>query len=377
MAKVREINGREFPRREFVNYLIKGIAQADPEMPTVQALIVFFGDDDWDCREARDRLKAELIQLDKRGLVERVAPGRYRVKEGRVAKGLSEDHRIEADVIEFLRENGGIARWRDLLKHFDMTEKTGGEALRRTLTKSARVRRDYSLGDLRFGDQTPEYRVKSITGGRQGRGKRIGTRITVKRPRLRNEKGYLNLHPRELRNMVLEGRWVARHIKMALYAMPEDQGMLSSLPHLDLSDAFLRRVGAGFAGVREMNAYTLDEVVDRDGVRQALDEAVLRYTDRDVVKDLDDHDQRVHLLARFEGGLDDDGEDLWRYAAHNAMRTDFYIAMAGIYNLDAAEFSRGVLTPDVDYDDTTGWEDFFNMIDEGRAEAEDDPVDGS
>lgn len=393
--KERVINGKVFPDREYQHYLIAALkAQPDDVVSSADWCCRFFGDPDWDCVEARDAVYRKLLQMasGKKARIERSDRGVFRVKKVYDVHGLDGVHELEKVVTAFLKENGGLARRRDVMDHLAVSHRGEAISVDHTLARSHRIRKDFNLPDRDPVDAMPENRAAPLS---DVVGKHVPEmRVQPRRYRLARLKGLLNLHPDEIHRLVLEGRWVGRFIGLSFWVQ-SNAGETTALDSSKEVDAFLRNVGRIAQLMRERHGYTIDEIVDRQGVREALNAAAFRYTRKEpqlrrlagentrAGTDADAHELRVLLYARFEGGEDEQGQDLYRVRAHTSMRTDFYEALAGVYALDPVAFSRGLLMPAVAEDRDNPWGGFFEsiMADDGidedlAAEDDDDAEEG-
>ena len=365
----KTINGETLTHADFMKRLVETIADLPDDVQTVAGVVEAWDDPEWGTQVRRTLLTKYLKALYDRKLLERVAHGRYKVRNSYKVRGLGANHQIERTVVAFLKANGGIARWRDVKKHFGVTEKEGAGALRVQIAASTKVRRDFSLSNESLGlggDDHKEGRAPSIAGG--GKGRRQELVIHQRGARLRRHDGYLNLPIEDLHNLILQGRWVGLYQKLALFAQPATTaGTMNdnTVPWDGMTDRFLRRVGEAFTELRDLNGFGCYDVIENPRVALAIDAAIerLRIGDRDAFKAQwpDAAERRAMFLRHFEGGVHDrydpegepirdtfgeiEQEDAFRRAHHMAVRNDFYHAVASVFNVASAPLSRGLLMP--------------------------------
>lgn len=363
MSKPKAINEITYAHRDFLEHLVATVNDLPEDVQTVEGVVRVWDDPAWGTPESRLQLAQYLAALTKRKILKRVAYGQYAVSGGYSVRGLGSNHQVERIVLAFLRENGGIARWREIMRHFGVTEKEGGGPLRRQIETSTKINRDFSVSTDNLGlDSAHEDRG---TGGRGQRKRSIGLRISNKAPRLTRHTGYYNLPIPELDASIMQGRWVGLHMKLVMMAQPATTAAIfydRTVPWDDMTDEHLRRVGQTFTKVRELNGYGCYDVAEDHRMALAIDAAIDRMRINDMLTFLrkwpDPVERRAVFLKEFEGGedvefdetgtpiTDDLGEpvlvDSFKRNHHIVVRDDFYYAFADIFNLHAPALSRGV-----------------------------------
>ena len=277
---IRTVAGVDYPDREYQQLLIQGLrAQPDDVTSSADFLSQWVCDPAYDTTEQRVKLRKKLDQMASglKARITRAKGARFEVKKAYDSRGIDGVHEVEIKVLAFLRENGGFARRRDIMRYMHIMTSDKNEAINldRILAKSKKVRKDFNIRDRAHEDTIPENRPAALSNVV---GKHIPeTRAKKQRSRLARVQGLFNLHPRELDKLVLEGRWAHRSFMIAYWGLP-GAGETTAVESGHQATEFLRNIGRVAETLREQQGMTLDEFVDRRGVMEALNAAAFRYS---------------------------------------------------------------------------------------------------
>lgn len=387
----RIVNGRDYPITEFKELVMSALMQQPAGIASADWVIQFLNDPTWQTPAKRKEIYDLLFSMSRaaKPRIEQAERGVFTVNKAYLTRGLDGPHELERHVIAFLKANGGLAKRSELVKHFGYAERYEAQNFDRMLKRSAKVRRDFNIRDRAPEETIPENRPKPLSNAV---GRAVPeTRVKRFRSRLAREQGFYNLHPEQLHRMILQPRWAQRYFRLCYWGMPGIKQEGDTQTAAEETDLFLRAIGRRVQRLREYVGWDLDDIVERPALRTALNAAIFRYSRNDralqreagenrVTGELADaHEVRVLFFARFEGGDDENGHDLFRFKAHAALRDDFYIALADLFNLDPVALSRGLMMPSAFLHHETNWDDVLTegtdtilMLDDDQTTAEED-----
>lgn len=387
----RIVNGRDYPITEFKELVMAALMQQPKGIASADWVIQSLNDPSWRTPAKRKEIYDLLFSMSRaaKPRIEQTERGVFTVTKAYEVRGLDGPHELERHVIAFLKANGGLAKRSELVKHFGYAERYEAQNFDRMLKRSAKVRRDFNIRDRAPIETIPENRPKPLSNV-------VGahvpeTRVRNKRYRLAREQGFFNLHPDQLHKMILQARWAHRYFRLCYWSLPGIKQEGDAQTAAEETDLFLRAIGRRIQRLREYVGWDLDEIVERTELRTALNAAIFRYSRKDrflhrlagenpaTGEFADAHEVRVLFFARIEGGDDENGIDLFRFKAHAALRDDFWIALADLFNLDPVALSRGLMMPSSSLTDDADWDsriddetDTILMLDDDQTTAEED-----
>lgn len=312
------IKGRPYTRNNLIAHILQIIEVACAGKANAREVARHFQDPSYLTPAAQKKLRKLLYDLKVRGILDAAEePGRFRlgsVHSRRLPAQMV--HQAQAEAI--LRREGGRCSYTTML------------------ARQPRDSQGIPIPGAVFGLNKPRDEVINERVWENLRAPGSPIRRDYKRTR------FYNLAKTELRNMVLEGRWAimdafkAYDMSVPMRQRPDadysGSGERASVTDekIALAEHGLRRTGElmqMYCGFREREAAWL---LQDEAVRSAVDAAGYRYEDAAWRKNRRGQERRLDLLAKFIDG------DL---RAHRAMRTDFYLAVGRVLDIDPVDWS--------------------------------------
>lgn len=361
MAKDKTLHGKPVTNHEFKLAIVDAFERYSAM--NVASLVSVVGPE-WDTVAGKRLLTSTLINMANRGAIRRVADSRgmYELSPGFARRGVSAFHQNEDAILDVIRENGGFARFSQIMEAFGC--RPSGSDLRRLMMLRQRADR----GELTEDDLRGAHALEDARDSSEYRG--LVTTM-AKSTRIRQDfllKGWYNLPITELRNIPLKGRFLSLIVK----ATHLDLGP-TRFTWMQARDDYFSRVGAVVNEARLRRKLTIEELVaipkvqaallqlsTVSAVRAELDQwyvaetnhragqladsgtdvdVIGRYRTERAAKQREGSWVLPELITRFEAG----GEELYGVNVHLNAPTSFYVALAEALEICPVAMSRGML----------------------------------
>ncbi len=359
----KPVQGKVLSNREFTLTVLKMIGEAGEAGITMPQLAARMGDE-WVNNPMNGRLLSKwLARHLAAGRLSRPRRGVYVLAADE--KGLTPAHAHEEAIREVIREHGGFAYWTDILIGLGVQEERGIE--RRPMKPFLNIigdetpdelqakRQEYERLFLRWESadaawkaKNPAYKSEYLTYGRVARNS----------PRIRRDhavRGLYALTAAEVAAMPLRGRWAGLMIHAGALAL--DPGLEGDPEtYWQVQRDFFTQVGSAYRFARSALEIDLVELAALPDVRQSI-EAMIDHAKGWEARRLREYEGEPEKIEAFRHAISEEALadfEAGDHALHFSAPLALYQQLADLYSLDAAQLSRGIVSP-AEEDGATGW----------------------